>query len=208
MKEIPVDAHVECTDGPCGKSIALIVDRDTRRVTHFAIEDETLRYAPYQRLVPVEMLAETTPSLIRLSCTRDELNQMEAFVHTRYVMHESEDYAQYEGGGGPGAGEWGSDSVVGEMATRIDEEQVPDGGVAVHPGTHVHATDGPVGVVEELMIDPNSAQLTHFVLRKGHWWGHREVQIPISAVERGEGNTVYLNLDKKAIGELPVIHRK
>jgi sporulation protein YlmC with PRC-barrel domain len=71
----------------------------------------------------------------------------------------------------------------------------------------VHATDGPVGVVEELMVDPDSAQVTHIVLRKGHWWGKQEVQIPISAIERGEGDTVYLNLDKKAIGQLPVIHR-
>ena len=79
--------------------------------------------------------------------------------------------------------------------------------MAVHPGTHVHATDGQVGVVEELIVDPDSARVTHIVLREGHWWGKKEVQIPISAIERGEGDTVYLNLDKKAIGQLPVIHR-
>ena len=208
MKEIPLDAHVECTDGPCGKSIALIVDRETRRVTHFAVEDESLRYAPYQRLVPLDQLVETAPGLIRLKCTRDELNQMEPFIHTRYVAHESEDYTQYEGGSGLRApGEWGTYSIAGEASTRVEEEQVPEGEVALHPGTHVHATDGPVGVVEELVVDPDSAQVTHIILRGGHWWGKKEVQIPISAIERGEGDTVYLNLDKKAIGKLPVIHR-
>jgi len=208
MKEIPVGAHVECTDGPCGKSIAVILDRETRRVTHFAVEDESLRYAPYQRLVPVDQLAETGPGLIHLKCTRDELDQMEPFIHTRYVAHQSEDYALYESGDGLGGpGEWGTSSIAGEMSTKVEEEQVPEGEVAVHPGTHVHATDGPVGVVEELMVDPDSAQVTHIVLRKGHWWGKQEVQIPISAIERGEGDTVYLNLDKKAIGQLPVIHR-
>ena len=209
MKEIPIDADVECTDGACGRSIALIVDRETRRVTHFAVEDKSLRYAPYQRLVPLDQLAETTPDLIRLKCTRDELNQMEPFIHTRYVAQESEDYTLYEGGGGAQGwrGEWGTSSVAGETYTKVEEEQVPEGEVAVHPGTHVHATDGPVGVVEELIIDPGSAQITHVVLRKGHFWGKKEVQIPISAVERGEGDTVYLNLDKKAIGELPVVRR-
>ncbi len=157
MKEIPLDAHVECTDGPCGKSIALIVDRETRRVTHFAVEDESLRYAPYQRLVPMDHVAETAPDLIRLKCTRDELNQMEPFIHTRYVVHESEDYTKYEGGGGQGApGEWGTYSVAGEASTKVEEEQVPEGEVALHPGTRVHATDGLVGVVEELMVDPDS----------------------------------------------------
>jgi sporulation protein YlmC with PRC-barrel domain len=210
MNEIPLDARVECTDGPCGKSIALIIDRETRRVTHFAVEDESLRYAPYQRLVPVDQLSETTttPGLIRLKCTRDELNQMEPFIHTRYVMHESEDYIQYEGGGGlGGAGGWRTYSVAGEASAKIEEEQVPAGEVALHPGTQVHATDGHVGVVEELMVDPDSQRITHVVLRGGHWWGKKEVQIPISAIERGEGDAVYLNLDKKAIGELPVIHR-
>jgi sporulation protein YlmC with PRC-barrel domain len=208
MKEIPVDAHVECTDGPCGKSIALIVDRETRRVTHFAVEDESLRYAPYQRLVPVDHVAETAPGLIHLKCTSDELNQMPPFIHTRYVAHESEDYTLYEGGGGAGGpGEWGTGSMAGAMSTKVEEEQVPEGELALHPGTQVHATDGHVGVVEELMIDPDSAQVTHIVLRGGHWWGKKEVQIPLSALERVEGDTVYLKVDKKAIGKLPVIRR-
>jgi sporulation protein YlmC with PRC-barrel domain len=209
MKGIPIDAHVECVDGPCGKSIALIVDRQTRRVTHFAVEDESLRYAPCQRLVPVEHVVETAPGLIRLNCTHDELGQMEPFIHTRYVVHESEDYTLYEGGAGPQGwrGEWGTSSVAGAKSAKVEEEQVPDGALAVHPGTQVYATDGHVGVVEELMVDPDSAQVTHLVLSKGHWWGKKEVQIPLSVLERVEGDTVYLKLDKKAIGELPVIRR-
>jgi sporulation protein YlmC with PRC-barrel domain len=208
MKEIPVDARVECADGPSGKSIALIVDRETRRVTHFAVEDESLTYAPYQRLVPVDQVAETAPGLIRLKCTRDELNAMAPFVHTRYVVNESEDYALYEGGTGPGGeGEWSTASTAGVAATKVEEEQVPEGEVAIHPGTHVHATDGRVGVVEELMVDPDTAQVTHIVVLGGHWWGKKEVQIPVSAIDHGEGDTVYLNIDKKAIGELPVVHR-
>jgi sporulation protein YlmC with PRC-barrel domain len=93
------------------------------------------------------------------------------------------------------------------MGAKVEEEQVPEGGVAVHPGTHVYATDGSVGIVEEVMMDPDTAQITHIVLRGGHWWGKKEVQIPISAVERGAGDAVYLNLDKKAIGQLPVLRR-
>lgn len=209
MKEIPVDAHVECTDGPCGKSIALIVDRKTRRVTHIAVEDETLQYAPYQRLVPGDQLAETAPGLIRLKCTRDELNRMRPYIHTRHVARESEDYTKFEGGGGAQGwrGEWGTDSIAGEASLKVEEEQVPEGALAMHPDAEVHATDGQVGVVEELMVDPDSAQVTHFVLRKGHWWGKKEVQIPLTAIERVEGDTIYLNLDKKAIEKLPVIRR-
>jgi sporulation protein YlmC with PRC-barrel domain len=208
MREIDVDAEVQCADGPCGKSIALIVDRGTRRVTHFAVEDESLPYAPYQRLVPLDQVAEAVPGLIRLKCTRDELNRMDPFIHTRYVMQESEDYALYEGGGDAGgSGGWGTASTAGVASTRVEEEQVPEGEVAIHPGTRVQATDGRVGVVEELMVDPDTAQVTHIVLEQGHWWGKKEVQIPLSEVDHVEGDTVYLKIDKNAIGDLPVIHR-
>jgi hypothetical protein len=63
-----MDARVECADGPCGKSMAVIVDRETRTVTHIAIEDKSLPHAPYQRLVPVDQVVETSPDLIRLRC--------------------------------------------------------------------------------------------------------------------------------------------
>lgn len=32
MSEFPLNAQVECADGPCGKSLAVIVDRETREV--------------------------------------------------------------------------------------------------------------------------------------------------------------------------------
>ena len=32
MSEFPLDARVECAGGSCGKSLAVIVDRETREV--------------------------------------------------------------------------------------------------------------------------------------------------------------------------------
>ena len=53
MTEIAVDARIECVDGACGQCLTLIVDRETRKVTHLVLEDKTLPHKPYQRLVPV-----------------------------------------------------------------------------------------------------------------------------------------------------------
>lgn len=39
MTDIPIKAKAECADGPCGESIAVIVDRETRRVTHYFAGD-------------------------------------------------------------------------------------------------------------------------------------------------------------------------
>lgn len=207
MKEIPIDAKVECADGPCGKSIAVIADRETRVVTHLALEDESLPHAPYQRLVPVDQVAEVSLDLIRLRCTRDDVDKMEPFTHTRYIPKAGEDYTHFEGGEGSVRHDmWGGASTVGEAETKVVEENVPEGEVAIHPDMHVEATDGHVGVVEELIGEEATKQLTHFVLRKGHLWGKKEVIIPLSAIDHREGDTIYLSLDKKGIEQLPLLH--
>ena len=209
MKEFPIDARVECADGPCGKSLAVIVDRQTREVTHFALDDKSLPRAPYQRLVPVDQVVESSHDLIRLSCTRNDVDRMEPFTHTRYVPKAQENYTLYEGGEGAARHDmWGGPSSVGEVEVKIVEEYVPEGGLAVQPGTHVEATNGRIGIVEELMVDPATEEVTHFVLEEGHLWRKKEVTIPLSAVDRVEGDTVYLKLDKAAVEGLPTIPKE
>ena len=79
---------------------------------------------------------------------------------------------------------------------------------AVQPGAHVEATDGRVGVVSELGAVEEGSDASHFVLQEGHLWGKKVVTLPLSAVDRVEGDTVYLKLDKKAVEKLPTIPLK
>ena len=75
----------------------------------------------------------------------------------------------------------------------------------IRPGMEVEAADGHAGTAGELVVDPQSAEITHFVLREGHLWGKKEVTLPVAAVERVARDRVYLKLDKQAIGQLPAI---
>lgn len=75
--------------------------------------------------------------------------------------------------------------------------------VDISLNANVEATDGHVGNVGELVTDPDSGQVTHLVLQEGHGLGKREVTLPLSAVERVKGDTVYLKLDKEAVKQLP-----
>ncbi len=201
MGEININARVECADGPCGQCLTLIVDRETRKVTHLVVEDETLPWKPYQRLVPVDQVAEASKDLIRLGCTRDEVARMEPFIHTHYIQKTEHSYSVWQGGEGPVT----DASTVGVSYATYEEEMVPEGAVAIRPGIDVEATDGHVGTVGELVVDPTTAEVTHFVLREGHLWGSKEVTLPLAAVERVAGDRVYLKLDKQAIGQLPAI---
>ena len=48
----------------------------------------------------------------------------------------------------------------------------------------VHATDGEIGKVEGLVVEPAHGHVTHVLLQEGHLWGRKEVAIPIGAVEQ------------------------
>jgi sporulation protein YlmC with PRC-barrel domain len=77
--------------------------------------------------------------------------------------------------------------------------------VALHRGARVKATDGYVGQVAEFVVDPISEQITHVVVREGHPWERKDVSIPISQVERVEGDTVCLKVDKHSVEVLAAV---
>jgi sporulation protein YlmC with PRC-barrel domain len=76
--------------------------------------------------------------------------------------------------------------------------------VEVHRGDHVHATDGAIGRVQGLVIDPSDHRVTHILLDEGHLWGEKRVAIPISAVT-GVKDGVRLNLSKDQVRDLPAV---
>lgn len=203
MTSIPLEARVECADGPCGKSITVIVNPTTQKVTHFVVRDKDFLDAE-DRLVPIDQVEETTSDLIRLRCTKEEVANMEHFVERRYIEELGDDPAY-----------WYSmtdvymDPYVTPMVPPVEEiERIPPGELAVHRGTWVEATDGHIGTVGELVLDPDSEHITHLVLQEGHLWGKKEIILPLSAIDRVEAYTVYLKLDKQDIEQLPAIPLK
>lgn len=193
MSHILMEAKVQCTDGPCGTLVAVIVHTVRRQVTHLVIQDQAIP-RPTERLVPIDQVAEATSDLIRLSCTREQFDGMEPFQETRYVA-SSEPVL-------PAAGYAYVSPLIaieGTVYIEMIDERVPMGGQAIHHGMTVDAADGRVGKVGELVIDPETAEITHFVLQKGHAWGKKDVTLPLSAIRSVREDTVYLKLDQATI---------
>jgi sporulation protein YlmC with PRC-barrel domain len=84
-------------------------------------------------------------------------------------------------------------------------EAVPPGELAIRRGARVQATDGCVGRVDELVVDPESRQITHVMMRRGHLWGEQEISIPVSEIARIAEDVVHLKLDKRQIKALPAV---
>ena len=195
MKDIPLEAKVLCTDGHAGTTSAVIVNPVKQEVTHVVVE--SIKYLDF--LVPLEMVADTTPGEVHLNCTIEELHGMRSFTETHYVHDDLYDGAMYQGS-----------QYLAPYATQgpdygglMEEEKVPFGELAVHRGTIVHATDGRIGVMEEFVIESDTGHVSHIVLRKGHLWGKRDVVIPVSAIDHGNYESLFLNVTKKAIQDLP-----
>ena len=84
MIDIPINAVVECSDGPCGQSTTLIVNPVTETVTHIVVEEKEPPHI--QRLVPLAQVAENNLSgKSNWGCTEVKFKQMESFTETQFV---------------------------------------------------------------------------------------------------------------------------
>ena len=200
MNELPLDAKVTCTDGHGGTSVAVTLNPESKVISNIIVEDDSVQ----QRLVSLKTVAKSSHDELWLNCTEDELKEMPLFLVTEFVERAPQKSGDFE------EGEWedGVDVSAYTMTTEaygmpVEVEHVPPGEVALHRGTELQATDGHIGKVEKLVVEPESGQITHIVLQKGHLWGKKDIIVPLSAVDRVDYDSVYLNVDKKAVEEFP-----
>ena len=194
MTYIPLNAQVECTDGPYGICSNLIADPTTKQVLYLVVEEKNSKE---HHIVSTDVLRNTTPTLITLNCSSEELIEMEPYIEASYVS-----------GDDPVAEEEGilflPYAIPAEPITGKIESLPPDQ-LDAKRGADVEATDGRVGKIDEFLVEPLSGNFTHLVLREGHLWGKRDLTLPVTAIDRVEGGVVYLKLDKEKVKALPAI---
>ena len=198
MMDIPIHAKVLCSDGkPCGHTTYLVLNPITEVMTHVVVKRGVWPHD--ERLVPIELVTESTLDHIRLSCSKDKLAEMDSFIETDFVESEVDQYLT-----DPYVLAWPY-RYPREKHILVEHESVPIGELAIRRGAHVEATDGHVGHVDGFLVDENSEHITHLVLGEGHLWGKKDVTIPVSGIARIEEDTIHLKLDKAAIENFPVI---
>lgn len=199
--EIPLNAHVECTDGVCGRSEYVLIDPVLDDVTHLVVKEDLSPNTEY--IVPVDVVSASMADTIQLRCSKADLEKMKLFVQTEFIKEKVLNYAGYQGGM-YGMGSYYMPYVTSEISVpvSVEHKQIPPGELAVHRNTRVEATDGYVGKVDEFVINPENGHITHLVMREGHLWGKKDVIIPVSAMGETREDTVFLKLDKHQIESL------
>jgi sporulation protein YlmC with PRC-barrel domain len=198
MEQFTIGAGVRCADGMCGTLTRVVVDPVAEEVTHLLVEPRH-GHEP-ARLVPLALVTSAAGE-VRLSCTSAEFGRLDPAEETRFIAADA-DVPNYRPGDTVFWPHYGYRGARGDLVTS---DTIPVGEVEVYRGEHVHATDGTIGRVEGLVIDPQSLRVTHVLLQKGHLWGHQDVAIPISAVTRIE-DRVEVNLTKQQVQDLPPVH--
>ena len=195
-----IGSHASWTDGR-GEVRSVVIDKKTRAVTHLVVEP--IGRGGLAKFVPLALM-DATMGEIRLRCTEAEFQNLSDADET-VALDLPSDYGDVQllPPGWRSAGDLpvvDGSTLRSANATTIDRAP-PEGEMEERRGDHVHATDGDIGQVQALRIDPRAHYVTHVLLKEGHLWGRKEVAIPIAKVA-GFDNGIQLNITKRQVGDL------
>ena len=206
---LEIGSETRCAgDTMPGEVKSVVVDRNTRTATHLVVEPR--HRTGLARLVPLDHV-DATGGTIQLRYTEAEFKDLSAAEETLAEIlpgpgpvevipegwRSADDEPRWDGVQSPpvrGEMTAGTIDLVPLLLPPTEEEE--------RRGDHVHATDGDIGQLRALSIDPDSHRVTHVrVLLKEGLWHHKEVAIPAGDVA-GFGDGINLNLTKQQVEDL------
>lgn len=200
--ELTLNVDVECPEGKLGRATYLIVNPISDEATHLVVRDSRLPYK--ERLLPTAWIKASNHDGIDVDCTLAQWSNLDPFYETEFVKMPVPIYAN-EGFGWP----YTMTTTFTEEYQPVKHKRIPVHTRELRRGSTVEANDGPIGKVEELIVDAQNKHITHLVLSKGHLWGARDIVVPVSAINMIDDDRIVLKINQDAVGALPTvpIHR-
>ena len=211
---LDLDMPIYCVDGEVGELADVVIDPQTRRLTHLVAAPQDRH--DHARLVPIEGAHVGDGSDgISLQCTAAEISKLEPIQESAYVRRGESPALDPEWNVGiqeicalPEYGSLGPEALGAGMPIDYDQHvavsyhRVPKGEVESRRESPVTSSDGHhLGPVVGFVIDYQE-RIAHLVLEHGHLWGKRQVAIPGSAIERLENDELTLSLSSDQVGAL------
>jgi hypothetical protein len=155
---IPINAKVECTDGPCGRVVSVIVDPKADEVTHIVVRDRGFPHVEY--LLPLRDVWAIDDDSVQIDRASAEVESLEHFTEIVYVDQADPQvmHAALEGAS-DGHIRWAQARpglemlMLGAVDVPVEHELVPAGEMVLHRGSRVLASDGCMGEVGGLLIN-------------------------------------------------------
>jgi uncharacterized protein YrrD len=185
-----IGGHVEAADGRCGHLTRVIVDPVAESLTHLVVEPP--HHKELARLVPVDLVVSIEDEPIRLRCTKEQFEQLDSAEDVTFLADS------------PVTTDAAMAMNLSHHRQPIYSDRIPPGMVEIRRDDPVHAKDGWIGAVHDLVIDRVGHRVTHVILQEGHLWGRKQVAIPIGAANR-VGDEIRVDLTKDEIEALPAV---
>ena len=194
--DMHLNAHVECLDGRIGRLENIILNPKTEKVTYLVVRGNDLQNT--ERLVPERLVKEASHDTVFLSISKEKFEGMKNFIQEEYIPSNITLYMAEQAGWNMGT----------PASVFVEHEAVPAGGLIVHKGAKVFATDGHAGKVDDFLVEKKTGRITHLILLEGHLWGKKDISVPVNQIDRYEDGNIYLKIDKNGVEALPVIDMK
>ena len=204
MTSAPVNAKVLFADDTWGEVQTVVVHRLSHKVTHVVVRGPARRMRPdgkehIARLVPIDQVERVDHGTVKLKCTMSEFLELEPFIEERVELVSYPDYqhSPIDSTGMPLGPTMMESYYVTEATERIPEDEL-----GVQVGTKIESRDGEeVGHLAELVVTPDTGEVTHFVLERDE----KQTSLPLTVIQYAGRDTIHLNLDKKAVEQLPSV---
>ena len=201
--EFDIGARVLCKNGRCGKLVKVVLDPHTREVTDLIVEKGLLQKK--DRVLPVSVVERAEDGDIYISARSDQLDAYPEYRETEFrepapdwevdrypaehVRHWISPYGlmTYE--------------PVMPMIRRRVREGIPSDLKVIGRGTRVHHLGSTIGKVDHVLVDPESREMTHLVIRRGVVPDYRI--LPVDVIERVTDEGVAVDVGKAELGKYP-----
>jgi sporulation protein YlmC with PRC-barrel domain len=200
---VDLNAKVRTRDGKDAGTIEqVVIDPATDEVTDFVISTGMLLGRDVMLPLAVLERASRDGETVVLDITKDELDEMPDYVPKNYTPPPSGWLIP------PGYG-YPTDAFLWPSTQQYEEPRPDwarkDDDLKLHKGATVMDADGDdIGVVEDMILDPESGRITGFVLKIGGalqtlFGGGEAVEVHAGLIDRVGDRVVYLRGNKEAI---------
>jgi sporulation protein YlmC with PRC-barrel domain len=173
---------------------------------------------PEDKVIPFAMVRSTSGEKLVLNEEIGDFDELPSFEETHYIRATDEGTGDIRPVGDPayqympayywypsraGLGYTGMGIAPYPWATGETKRNIPEDTIPIQEGTDVHSADGQeIGDVERLIIDPESKQVTHFVISQGMLFKDRKL-VPVHWVKRVEEDALHLAVSSEVLNRLP-----
>jgi uncharacterized protein YrrD len=193
---------------PLGSLHRVVVNPVSKALAGIVVRTGSLLH-PEEKVVPIDLIAETTGEKVLLHSHPDTPESFEPFEERRIVEsnpnldhHTDLPNMPLVALGKPDLGMTMLPPEPGEQFITAIEKNIPAGTVAVKEGANIITAEGRyAGSMESVFADPGATQITHLLISNG-LIAREKKMIPIHWVMTMDEDEIHLRVEKSSIEEL------